>query len=309
VTDRLHHDEVPIDRGLARRLLGAQFPAFADLPMRMAQPQGTDNVVIRLGTKLSVRLPRKSSAVPSLLLELDWLPRLAPSLPLEVPMPIAAGQPGEGYPFPWSVCRWVDGAPPRPEDLDGTAARVLGEFVLALQSHDTSGGPPSEFGTNRGGPLAAYDEVTRSSLDEVLRLMASGRLEADFLDAGTARAVWDAAVAAPAWDRPGVWLHRDLHCGNLLAAGGRLTGVIDFGGLVVGDPAGNAMAAWHVLEPGLRAEFRSIVGADDPTWTRARGWALSQGLLALPYYLDTHPGMVLMARRAITATLVKSGHV
>jgi aminoglycoside phosphotransferase (APT) family kinase protein len=303
VTVRLHHDEVPIDGGLTRRLLGAQFPAWADLPLRLAAPQGTDNVVFRLGTELSVRLPRKSSTVPSLLRELEWLPWLAPSLPLAVPMPVAVGEPDQGYPFPWSVCRWVNGAPPRPEALSGAAARALGEFVLALQSLDATGGPPAEFGTNRGGPLAAYDEVTLSSLDEVLGLMSSGRLEPDFLDAGTAHAVWEAAVAAPDWDRPGVWLHRDLHCGNLLAAEGLLTGVIDFGGLVVGDPAGNVMAAWHVLAPEFRAEFRSIIGADDDTWARARGWALSQGLLALPYYLDTHPGMVLMARRAITAAL------
>lgn len=110
---RLHHDEVPIDGALVRSLLAAQFPAWSDWPLQLAHPPGTDKIVVRLGTDLSVRLPRKPSAVPSLLRELQWLPRLTPALPLAVPVPIAAGEPGDGYPFPWAVCRWVEGAPLR----------------------------------------------------------------------------------------------------------------------------------------------------------------------------------------------------
>lgn len=299
MTVRLHHDEVPIDGELVRRLLRDQFPRWAGLRLRPVEPQGTDNVIFRLGGRLSVRLPRKSAAVPGVMMELAWVPRLAPSLPLPVPVPVAAGEPGQGYPFPWAVCRWIDGEPPHPDGLDRRTGRTLGEFVLALQSLETTEGPVAGLGTNRGGPLAAFDEPTRSSLEEVLVLMADGRLEPDLLDARAVIAVWEEALAAPAWDGAGVWLHRDLHCGNLLATDGHLCGVLDFGGLVVGDPAGDVMAAWHVLAPEARRDFRSILGVDDATWARARGWVLSQGLLALPYYLDTHPGMVVMARRAI----------
>ena len=115
--------------------------------------------------------------------------------------------------------------------------------------------------------------------------------------------MWAAALDAPGWDGPGVWTHRDLHGGNLLTSARALTGVIDFGGLAVGDPATDVIGAFHVLRPEHRALFGSLVGVDDATWTRARGLALSQGLEALPYYLDTHPGMVTMARRVIAATL------
>lgn len=301
---RLHQDEVRVDSSIVHQLLQSQYPDLADRPLRLADEQGTDNVVFRLGADLSVRLPRKEEAVGGLLTELEWLPRLGPDLPLPVPVPVAGGEPSDRYPFPWAICQWLEGSSPRPEDLRGAdAARTLGQFVLALHGLDTSGGPLASPGSNRGGPLGAVDEATRVALDEVVELMQQGRLDNDLLDPATALDVWQAAVAAPAWEQPGVWLHRDLHCANLLAVDGVLTGVLDFGGLLVGDPAGNVMAAWHVLAPQHRETFRRIVGADEATWTRARGWVLSQGLLALPYYLETHGGMVRMARRAVTEAL------
>lgn len=301
---RLHHDEVLIDAGLVHQLLRSQYPEFVDRPLRPVEEQGTDNVVFRLGLDLSVRLPRKKEAVPRLLKEIEWLPRLRPHLPLSVPIPVATGEPSEDYPFPWAIFRWLDGTTPQPQDLRGAdTAHALGHFVSVLHSLDTSGGPVATPGTNRGGPLAAVDQTTRAALGEVLELIEQGRVDRDMLDPAAALDVWQAAVDAPAWTQPGVWLHRDLHCANLLAVGGLLTGVLDFGGLLVGDPAGNVMAAWHVLPPEHRGTFRRIVGADDATWTRARGWVLSQGLVALPYYLDTHAGMVQMARRAIAEAL------
>lgn len=294
---RLHRDEVPVDRELVRRLLGAQHPTWAGLDLRLVDPPGTDNVVFRLGDELSVRLPRKQAAVPGLVRELRWLPRIAPSLPLAVPEPVAAGEPGEGYPFPWAICRWVPGSPPNPDDLDPSTARVLGEFVAALHAADPTGGPPAQ---GRGGPVAAYDGVARRALDGVRVQMRTGRLACDELDLDRARAVWDAAVATPGWSGAGVWLHRDLHAGNLLAdERGRVTGVLDFGGLALGDPAANLMAAWHLLPAARHPEFWSVTGADGPAVARARGWALTQGVEALTYYLDTHPGMVAMARRVL----------
>jgi aminoglycoside phosphotransferase (APT) family kinase protein len=299
---RLHHDEVAIDELLVRRLLGMQHPHLADLPMELVRPQGTDNIVFRLGRDLSVRLPRKQSAVPSLLVEREWLPQLAPSLPLTVPTPVAAGEPDESYPFPWAVCTWVPGKQLGFTELGRDGAQALAEFVVALHSCDATRGPRVAAG-QRGGPVSAYDQTAMTALRAVLDLQLAGRIEPDLVDGNRAEAVWAAAVGAPAWDGPGVWTHRDLHGGNLLIVGARLTGVIDFGGLVVGDPAGDVMGAFHVLSARDRRLFCDLVGVDDATLARARGLALAQGLEALPYYLDSQPGMVSFARRAITATL------
>ncbi|HSK23695.1 MAG TPA: aminoglycoside phosphotransferase family protein [Egicoccus sp.] len=301
----LHHDEVPISEELVRRLLHDQHPDLSGRTLRLAHEQGTDNVVFRLGDDLSVRLPRKASAVPGLLVELAWVPRLAPGLPLPVPIPIARGEPTTGYPFPWAICRWVPGQPPQDvDDLDPVDTSVrLGRFVHALHHFDTTGGPLAGADTQRAGALRAYDQVTRAALAEVTALMTAGRVDPTLFDPAAALDLWEAAVQAPVWGGAGVWLHRDLYAGNLLARDGQLTGVVDFGGLVVGDPAGNVMAAWHVLPPPHRRPFLDIVDADEATQLRARGWVLSQGLLALPYYLDNHPGMVRMAQRAITAAL------
>jgi aminoglycoside phosphotransferase (APT) family kinase protein len=249
-----------------------------------------------------VRLPRKRSAVPSLLVELEWLPQLSPSLPLAVPVPIAAGEPDERYPFPWAVCSWVPGTPLGFTELGWDGARALAEFVAVLHSGDARRGPTVVAG-QRGGPVAAYDQTARSALRAVLELQTAGRIEPGLVDARLAEAVWEAAVAAPAWAGPGVWTHRDMHGGNLLTIGARLTGVLDFGGLVVGDPATDVIGAFHVLSPSDRRAFCDLVGVDDATLARARGLALAQGLEALPYYLDSHPGMVAFAHRAIAATL------
>jgi aminoglycoside phosphotransferase (APT) family kinase protein len=303
MTVRLHEDEVRIDEDLVHQLLGSQLPDLANLDLRLIPAQGTDNVVFRLGPELSVRLPRKPSAVRSLLIEREWLPRVAPRLPLAVPLPVASGEPSGAYPFPWMVCTWVIGTPlPPGGGLSAGDVDTLAEFVAALQALEATGGPQVQPG-RRAGPVAAYDAVARAALKDVSALKATGRIEPDLLDEDSALSVWRAAVEAPAWQGPGVWVHRDLQGGNLLTIGGRLSGILDFGGLAVGDPAGDVMAAFHVFSDESRPMFRAAVGADDATWARARGWALTQGLEALPYYLDTHPGMVAMARRVIRATL------
>jgi aminoglycoside phosphotransferase (APT) family kinase protein len=303
MTVRLHHDEVRIDEDLVEQLLRTQLPDLANQELRLVPAQGTDNVVFRLGTELSVRLPRKPPAVRSLLIEREWLPRMAPRLPLAVPLPVASGEPSGAYPFPWMVCTWVSGMPlPPGGGLSASDVDTLAEFVIALQALETTGGPQVQPG-QRAGPVAAYDAVARAALDETSALTAAGRIEPDLVDEEAAASAWRAAVEAPAWQGPGVWVHRDLQGGNLVTVDGRLSGVLDFGGLAVGDPAGDVMAAFHLFSFEGRTRFRAAVDADDATWVRARGWALTQGLEALPYYLDTHPGMVAMARRVIQATL------
>ncbi len=303
MTVRLHNDEVRIDEDLVQQLLRTQLPELANQDLHLVPAQGTDNVMFRLGAELSVRLPRKPSAARSLLIEREWLPRVAPRLPLAVPLPVASGEPSRAYPFPWMVCTWLSGTPlPPGGGLEAGDVDTLAEFVVALQSVDSEGAPQVQRG-QRAGPVAAYDAVARAALDETSALQAVGRIEPDLVDEQLAASVWRAAVDAPAWPGPGVWVHRDLMASNLMTVDGRLSGVLDFGGLAVGDPAGDVMAAFHLFSEESRLMFRTAVGADDATWARARGWALTQGLEALPYYLDTHPGMVAMARRVIRATL------
>lgn len=292
----MHVDEVSTSATLVRRLLAAQFPRWAGLDIEPVRSAGTDNALYRLGDTMAVRLPRVPDAAGQVDKEHRWLPRLAPSLPLAVPIPVAKGRPGEGYPWDWSVYRWLEGedtSTGRIADLR-QVSRDLAGFVAALQRIDAAGGPPPErHNSSRGVPLSMRDAPTRDAI-AALR----GTLEGD-----AATAAWDAALRAPAWHGPPVWIHGDLHPANLLAAGGRLSAVIDFGCLGVGDPACDVMAAWTVLSAETREGFRAALTVDDSTWARGRGWALSFGLIALPYYRGTNPVLAGIARRTIDEAL------
>ena len=297
MTGPMHADEIAIDEALVRRLLAAQFPAWAALPLAPMREAGTDHALWRLGDDLAVRLPRIPSAARQAAKEQAWLPRLAPSLPLAVPVPVGFGAPGAGYPWRWTVQRWLPGGPATPERLadPGAAAETLARFLVALRRIDaTDGPPPGEHNFGRGEPLANRDAETRAAIAELDGL--------GLLDPATATAVWDAALAAPVWDGPPTWLHGDLLPGNLLAADGTLTAVIDFGGLAAGDPAVDLLPAW-ALFPAARARFRSALGVDDASWARGRGWALSFGVVALPYYRQTNRALADVARRAIAAAI------
>lgn len=305
VTERLHADEVPIDLDLVRSLLAHQYPRFARLDLRPASSQGTDNVMFRLGDDLAVRLPRKAEAVAGLLVERDWLPALSTALPLAVPLPVAAGEPEHIYPFPWSVCAWLVGEPIGPAGLNAADADRLAGFVGALQSQDAATGPHVRPG-QRAGRVADYDSRFRTALTAFRAAVDAGRIDAETVDLGGVERVWQAALEAPEWSGSGVWVHRDLLAANLLQRGGALSGVIDFGGLSVGDPAGNLMTIFHVVAPVDRGRFVAAVGADEATVARARGAAMVQGLEAWPYYLNTHPGMVAMAQRVLATTLAQA---
>jgi aminoglycoside phosphotransferase (APT) family kinase protein len=267
-----------IDAALVRRLVATQFPRWADLPVRPVVADGWDNRTYRLGEELTVRLPTDAGYVPAVSKEDRWLPVLARVLPLPVPEPVATGRPGEGYPHPWSVRRWLPGEPARPDrvdDLDRFAADLAG-FLLALQAADPTGGPPAGAQSFvRGAPLSSYDGETRLALS---RLRGGwGRR----LDTEAAARVWEAARQAP-WSGPPVWFHGDVAGGNLLVDRGRLCAVIDFGTCGVGDPACDLVMAWTFFSGSSRDTFRRAVGHDDATWARARGWALWKALISLP---------------------------
>jgi aminoglycoside phosphotransferase (APT) family kinase protein len=293
---KLHADEPDIDADLVGRLLAAQFPQWAGLPVARDGSAGTDNVMFRLGAELAVRLPRVPMAVGQVHKEQRWLPRLAPELPLAIPAPVGLGAPAEGYPWAWSVYRWLEGETAsmgRLADPVGAAAE-LGGFLAALRRIDTEGGPPS--GTenfSRGVPLARRDALTREAIAAL----------GDEVDTEAVTSAWEASLRAPVWAGPPTWVHGDLSAGNLLVRQGRLSAVIDFGGLAVGDPAVDALVAWNLFSGDSRQAFRAALGLDDAAWARGRGWALSVALIALPYYLRSDPGIVASSRHIIAEVL------
>ncbi|MEO6063531.1 MAG: aminoglycoside phosphotransferase family protein [Thermoflexales bacterium] len=297
---RMHIDEVDTDVALVRRLLAAQFPAWAELPLAPVRSAGTDNALYRLGDDMAVRLPRIGWAVGQVETELRWLPRLAPHLPLAIPVPLAMGNPGEGYPWHWGVYRWLEGENATLNRISdpGQAAMALAAFIITLRRIDLAGGPlPGPNNSGRGMPLADRDAETRAAIAALEGL----------IDIRAATSAWEAALRAPAWDGPPVWIHGDLQSGNLLAQRGRLSAVIDWGCMGVGDPASDVMPAWNLFAADTRPVFRAALAVDDATWARGRGWALSCGLIALPYYRTSNPVLADIARHAIREVLGELG--
>ena len=280
---------------LVRHLLDRQFPQWAHLPLTPVASDGTDNVMFRLGTDMCVRLPGVARAAGQVDKEQVWLPRLG-GLPLAIPVPLGHGWTDAPYPWSWSIYSWIEGAPATPDqiaDMDEAAA-TLAALLNAFQKVDAAGGPPSgAHNEYRGVPLALRDGVTRKAM-ETLR---------DEFDLSTLTAIWDEALAAPVWSDAPVWIHGDIHSGNLLAHEGRLCALIDFGLMGIGDPACDLMVGWSLLPPSSRAVFRSALSVDAATWARGRGWALSVALVALAYYRDINPDISERSRHTINQVL------
>lgn len=291
----MHADEIDTDVALVRRLLAEQFPQWADFAIDPVVSYGTDHDIYRLGDKLAARLPRIRWATKQAAKEREWLPKLAPHLPLAVPVQLALGEAAEGYPFAWSVYEWLPGenANGTIDDLEQAAVDLAG-FVTALRRVDATDGPPRPRGA-RGAPLAELDDAFRRSLAEL----------GERIDGDAALRSWHESLDAAGWDGEEMWVHGDLLPGNLLVIEGRLSAVIDFGGLNVGDPACDLQPAWNVFVGESRTRFRAELRADDASWLRGRGWALFQAVMALPYYWDTNPGMIRQASHAVTQVLAE----
>lgn len=262
-----------ITTALVASLVAEQFPRWAGLDVRPVAHDGWDNTTFRLGEALSVRLPSADAYIPQIDKEQRWLPLLAPRLPFPIPIPVARGRPGCGFPRPWSIYQWIEGDPAhigRVNDEIELAAD-LARFLVALYAIDANDGPPAgQHSFFRGGPLSTYDAQSRESL----------QLLGDDVDCEAVTEVWDAAIASR-WERRAVWVHGDVAPSNLLVADGRLVGVIDFGCSAVGDPACDLVIAWTYFTDDSRAIFRKAMSLDEATWTRARGWALWKALITL----------------------------
>ena len=257
--------------------------------MRASRPAGTTHVLSGLGEDLYCDCHAQRWA-QDLDKEWHWLPKLAPHLSLRVPEPVAKGHPASGYPFSWAIYRWIDGQPYADELVDDEhqAARDLAQFVVELRRIDPVVGAP------RGGrkPLRELDAVTRAAIESARTSSTAMRPPPP-----------GSALEAPAWQGTPVWIHTDLLRPNLLVHGGRLCAVIDFGGVGVGDPAADVIAAWSVFSQTGRGVFRGALDVDDGTWNRARGFALHQAAMIIPYYTETNPGFVALAKRTIEEVL------
>ena len=292
----MHADQLDIDEPLVRRLLAGQFPHWADLSIVRVKSAGTENAIYRLGDDLAIRLPYRFVNTTQVDKDHRWLPFLSPQLPLPIPVPVAKGAPAEGYPSQWSVCRWLPGENATLDCLTdlSQAAKDLAKFIHALQQIGSVDGPvPGEHNFFRGIPLADRDGYTRAAIAE----------SAGLVDSDAVTAAWERDLQAPVWRGPAVWIHGDLASGNLLALSGRISGVIDWGGLAVGDPATELLPAWNLFQRESRGAFRAAIDVDDATWARGRGLALSVALVALPYYLETNPVIAHWARYMIDEVL------
>jgi aminoglycoside phosphotransferase (APT) family kinase protein len=260
-----------IDESLVRRLVAAQFPQWSQLPIRPVQLSGWDNRTFHLGQDMVVRLPTGAEYAAQVEKEQKWLPKLAQSLPLPIPMPLARGLPAFGFPWNWSIYRWIEGDVAVIDRISDPCefAISLGRFLVNLRQIDTTGGP--EAGAHnffRGGALSTYDNQVRQAI-EIL---------SNSLESATATQVWESAIAT-GWKAAPVWIHGDIAAGNLLMREGKLSAVIDFGMLGIGDPACDLAIAWTFFRGDSRTEFREAVLLDKKTWARGRAWALWKALI------------------------------
>ncbi|MDO7882289.1 aminoglycoside phosphotransferase family protein [Antiquaquibacter soli] len=267
-------DSRSITEDLVTRLIADQFPQWAHLTVRRVEPGGNDNRTFRVGDEFSARLPSAEGYVAAVEKEHRYLPRLAAAVPVAIPEPVALGEPGHGYPWPWTVNRWMPGRDLLSgPDIDRRAlAADLAGVLVALRRADAADGPAAgAHSFFRGAPPEYYDEETRRLLAELGGVVASEVLR-------EAQRVWDAALESR-WGQAPVWFHGDVAHGNLLVSDGRLSGLIDFGTSGVGDPACDLVMAWTYFDDDDRRLFVEAVDLDAGTWARARGWALWKALL------------------------------
>ncbi|MBN7808735.1 aminoglycoside phosphotransferase family protein [Agrobacterium rosae] len=293
-------DRLEVSAETVAALVAEQFPQWTHLPVRRVEHSGWDNRSFRLGETMTVRLPSAARYVVQVEKEQRWLPCLAKHLPSPIPEPLALGQPGQGFPWQWSIYRWLDGKPLaltlRDTDLNLLARDVAG-FLTALQAIDVSDGPAAgSHNFHRGGSLSVYSDETEAAIIAL----------SDEIDVDVARDIWAKAIASE-WQGAPVWVHGDIAEGNLLMENGRLAAVIDFGSSAVGDPSTDLILAWTVLDKESRRVFRDLLPFNPQTWQRARGWALWKASITLAAQRPDTTHLAEWSRRTIRE--VFSDHV
>jgi aminoglycoside phosphotransferase (APT) family kinase protein len=287
----MHADEVDTGPSLVQRLVAAQFPEWADLPVEPVLPRGTDNANYRLGTDKLVRLPRREDNVAGLERELEWLPVVAEAISLAVPEPLGQGALAESFPFPWAIFTWVEGENVAVDGIDPEqTAAELAELVLGVRGLEATGAPPGL----RHGTLREQDEWVRAGAAKL----------ADRHDPEGLLAAWDEVLEVPPWNGPPTWCHCDLDLRNVLFRAGRPCGVLDWGWAGAGDPASDTAVAWKILPAEARDAFLHALGADEAEIARARGWTLMQCAGALSYYTpENNPALYFEAERWLNELL------
>ncbi|HBF29293.1 aminoglycoside phosphotransferase family protein [Rhizobium sp.] len=258
---------------LVCELIADQFPQWADLPITPILPGGWNNRSFRLGETMVLRLPSAERYVAQVQKEQHFLPYLTSHLPLPIPQAIALGKAGADYPWPFGVYGWIEGDTAAHGGIDDPVrfAQDLAHFLNALHNVETADGPAAGLHNfYRGDFINVYNDETRAAIANL-----NGKI-----DGNAATAIWDKALESQ-WNSPAVWLHGDIAPGNLLVQNGKLSAVIDFGSMGIGDPACDLAIAWMFLEGKSRQAFRSNLPLDQETWQRGRGWALWKTLITL----------------------------
>ncbi|WP_432102144.1 aminoglycoside phosphotransferase family protein [Streptomyces sp. bgisy091] len=292
----MHDDQVRITEETVAALVGTQFPKWSAKTVRRVPSTGTVNAVFRLGNDLVARFPLRLTEPleARTVLEREALAaaELAQLSRFPVPRPVALGEPGAGYPMPWSVQTWLPGTVAFENAPGGSDvfAADLASFIGPLREADTGG--RLFDGEGRGGVLTRHDIWMETCFEE------SGAL----LDVPRLRGMWSRFRELPR-RAPDVMSHGDLTPGNVLVADDRLAGVLDTGGFGPADPALDLVIAWHLLEQGPRDVLRRELGCDDLEWERGRAWAFQQAMGLVWYYLDTNPVMSAMGRRTLDRLL------
>lgn len=257
-----------ITESLVTKLISEQFPEWKDLLIKSVTHQGCDNKTFRLGEHMLVRLPSSEEYMRQVEKEHKWLPLLASHLPLPIPEPIAIGGPSKYYPWNWSVYKWIEGDSANTVKLDDvhleTIALQLADFLNEFHKFDAAGAPaPGLHNWWRAAHTSVYDAETRVLIKKLTSL----------IDADKANSLWEKAISSK-WDKDPVWVHGDIASGNILLKDNRLSAVIDFGCMGIGDPACDLTIAWTFFKNKSRIKFKNALGLDSDTLARARGWAL-----------------------------------
>ncbi|MFC7486855.1 aminoglycoside phosphotransferase family protein [Knoellia sp. CPCC 206453] len=267
--------EIEVTADLVRALLADQAPHFTQFAITPVA-SGWDNAVFRLGDAYAVRLPVRAAAAQLVVHEQLWLPVVAARLDLPVPVPVVNGVAGQGYPWSWSVVRWLEGETVATVPVAGRhdIAGDLGAVLAELHREAPADAPPNDF---RGIPLAQREALDRGRLE----MLATSEPDT----AAVLRTSLEEGLSAPRWNGPDLWVHGDPHPLNLLTDGRRLTGLIDFGDIGAGDPASDLATAWLSFDSDGRRRFlEAYAGSghlDDALWTRGRGWAAALSLAFL----------------------------